>query len=372
MNTFLYFEINAFSIIISALIFLNLYHKTNTNTKEQSLFLSILMSNISILIFDSFMCVFDGKNTQFYKIALLISTLFYFLLQPLICMHLFYYVDYQINHKNERLKKFWLPVTIPVIVNTILSFLSLFNNLFFYFDQNNVYHRGQYFLALPLISFSYLLFIFINLMKSRRRITGTYFRSFLSFIFWPTAGALMQFLFYGLPLIFTGMTISILIVYINIQNQQMYHDYLTGLYNRRQLDLYLQSFSQKNKAKIAGILLDINSFKSINDQFGHSTGDEALKYTADLLKNSFGYNSFISRLGGDEFVILFEANNRSDLSKAVIRLRKNASQYNQAKSLPYELNFSIGADIYNPETRMTGQEFLDHIDSLMYQEKKAK
>lgn len=371
MYTYLYTEINVFAIVITILIFISLYNKTTNFTREHRLFKSILITNLLILTFDTLMWILDGKSTSFCRYALIISTFIYFFLQPLICMYWTFFVDYHINHSENRLKKLLLPASIPMILHTTLCFTSLFFNIFFNFDDNNVYHRGKYIILLTVISFSYILYTFQYLIRNRRRITGTYFRSFLSFAFWPILCGLIQIFFYGLPLVAIGMTVSIFIVFINIQNQQMYHDYLTDLYNRRQLDLYLQDLSVKYKEIIGGIFLDINSFKSINDQFGHSTGDDALKHTAALLKKSFPC-SFIARLGGDEFVILFYINNKSDLRKAVTKLRKNTLVFNQTQSLPYQLDFSIGADIFLPDQKITGQEFLNHIDNLMYQDKRKR
>lgn len=371
MYTYLYNEINTFAIIITLIIFISLYNKTSNLMIEHKLFISILALNISILVFDTLMWNLDGRNTPFSRYALVISTLIYFFLQPLICMHWSLYVDFHINHNNSRIKRLQLPMSLPIILNTILCVTSLFHHLFFYIDDNNVYHRGKYIIILPLLSFSYIIYTFQYLIRNRRRITGTYFRSFLTFAFWPIGCGLIQIFFYGLPLIAIGMTISLFIVFINIQNQQMNHDYLTNLFNRRQLDLYLQELRPRNRGTMAGIFLDINSFKSINDQFGHHMGDEALKHTADLLKKSFPY-SFISRLGGDEFVVLFDINSKSDLRKSVTKLKKNTMLFNQSQSLPYQLDFSIGADIFEPELKMTGQEFLNHIDGLMYQDKRLK
>jgi len=187
----------------------------------------------------------------------------------------------------------------------------------------------------------------------------------------PFIGALIQIKFYGVALIWIGMTLSILIIFINIQNEQMYLDYLTGLFNRRQLDFYLQEIIQKNKANIAGIMIDLNSFKNINDHYGHNTGDEALKYTSLLLRKTFPCHSFISRYGGDEFVVLFEIKDKTDLEKSLSRLRENIEQFNNTNTIPYKINLSIGADLYNQTTKMSGQEFLNHIDSLMYQDKQT-
>lgn len=78
-------------------------------------------------------------------------------------------------------------------------------------------------------------------------------------------------------------------------------DFLTGLSNRMRLFEYFDSI--KYTPNIATIMVDLDNFKSVNDTYGHKTGDEALILTADILRKSFPID-FIARLGGDEFIIL--------------------------------------------------------------------
>lgn len=87
------------------------------------------------------------------------------------------------------------------------------------------------------------------------------------------------------------------------------HDALTGLLNRREFERRLQSAHQKaaiDSSTLALIMLDLDGFKHINDRFGHTAGDDALRHVASVLKRSARANDAIARLGGDEFVLLLE------------------------------------------------------------------
>lgn len=369
MQTYLYIEINVFAFIVLLLIYFNMYHKTDAYLTEQKLFITILLLNMLNLISDTLMWSLDGINTPFNRIFIIFITVIYFILQPIICMFWTIYVDFQINRNSNRIKRMLIPMIIPLIAVTLIDFLSIFYNLIYFFDSINVYHRGKYFAIFPILSLTYIIYTLLYLLINRKKISKTFFQSFISFSFPPIIGAIVQAFIYGLPLIATGMTISILIIYINIQNEQMYKDHLTGLFNRRQLDLYLQDLHNKDKNKVAGILLDINTFKNINDRYGHFAGDEALKSTSYLLRKSFKSKSFISRFGGDEFVILLEVKNKSELDLALEEFRKNTQQYNSEKNLSFDLEYSIGADLYSENSDMTGKDFINYIDSLMYREK---
>jgi len=83
-------------------------------------------------------------------------------------------------------------------------------------------------------------------------------------------------------------------------------DALTGLLNRRALDLTVTreiARARRAKAPFSTIILDLDSFKAINDRYGHDAGDLALSITANLLTESLRTIDLIARLGGEEFVI---------------------------------------------------------------------
>lgn len=371
MLVFLYVEMNFFALIILLLIYLNIRRKNVTYPNELKLYLCILAVDALILSMDSLTWIFDGKNDPIGTFILTIANVIYYILDPVICMLWALYIDYQINHDSSRIRRYLPVLLIPVMVNAILALLSIRGDYLFYIDENSVYHRGAYFLFLPAINLFYFANTSLYIICHRKRIHRPYIRTALLFALFPIVGAIVQILYYGVSIIWICMTISILMVFINIQNEQINLDYLTGLFNRRQLDFYLQEAIRNQKEKLAGIMLDLDSFKHINDQYGHYIGDEALKFTSDILKKTFVNQGFISRFGGDEFVILLNIKQASDLEEAIEKLRINFMNFNNEHSLPYAINFSIGAAIYEEDTHRNGQEFLNYIDTLMYEDKQT-
>ena len=84
-------------------------------------------------------------------------------------------------------------------------------------------------------------------------------------------------------------------------------DSLTGLYNRRYLEVYLQKLLSKNiegKKRIGVLVLDIDHFKTVNDTHGHGVGDEVLKVFAFRLQDNLRSFDMVARLGGEEFVAI--------------------------------------------------------------------
>jgi len=288
LQTFLYVEINAFALAVLFLIFLNVNHNTGQYLPEQKLFLALLGLNGIILILDTAMWLLDGRPGLIVRVPYLLVTAFYYVLNPLICMVWSFYADYQIYRSQAHLRKLLIPMLIPVCINALLSLLSIFTNQMFYIDLDNVYHRGPLFFLMVAIGCFYLIYTAVSVLRMQRRIKRNNFIPILAFAFPPFVGMVIQSIFYGLSLIWVCVTISILIIFLNIQNYELYTDYLTGLFNRRQLDNFLlQVQSDAEEHLLAGIMIDLDSFKAINDVYGHDAGDEALRQTAVILKRTF-------------------------------------------------------------------------------------
>ena len=119
-------------------------------------------------------------------------------------------------------------------------------------------------------------------------------------------------------------------------------------------------------------MIDIDDFKMINDVHGHDHGDQALKYTAEILRKTFRRTDFIARYGGDEFIVIMKIDGPSELALMVRRLMENVTQFNSKKLTPYEITLSIGYDCYRKESGTSMNDFLKRIDRLMYSNKQNK
>ena len=100
-------------------------------------------------------------------------------------------------------------------------------------------------------------------------------------------------------------------------------DPLTGLYNRRAFELTLAERDPAD-GSLALILLDIDHFKRINDQFGHAAGDIALQRFANILMTIFRKKDFIARIGGEEFAVILPDTTMNEAYDFAERVRKTA------------------------------------------------
>jgi diguanylate cyclase (GGDEF)-like protein len=101
-------------------------------------------------------------------------------------------------------------------------------------------------------------------------------------------------------------------------------DVLTGLDNRRQLRVHLRhqlARARRQYRPVSFLLLDLDHFKVINDQFGHDVGDEALRHVAQLLRNGLREGDLVARWGGEEFAICLPETDVAEASMLAERLR---------------------------------------------------
>lgn len=376
-TTFLYIEINVFALAILMLIYFNMRKKAERMLPDFNLFMLLLWTDAVIIVLDTAMWVLDGKTGPMIRPVYLAVTALYYILSPFISMLWTFYADYQIYSMKSRLVKRIVPMAFPICVNAVAALFSAYGHFgsaaLFVIDANNVYHRGRLFWLMAAISYFYLIYAAALVFMNRRKIPRRRCRALLFYGLPPFLGGIVQSFFYGVSLIWICSTLSVLVIFIYIQNDSLHTDYLTGLFNRRELDAYMEDVGRPGSPKrIAGIMMDLDFFKMINDRYGHLAGDEALEYTAAILKKSFGKNDFIARYGGDEFVAFFEIKEVSDLDVMIQKLKENVDKFNAQKLVPYEISLCMGYDAYDSSSGVSIRDFLSHTDKLMYEKKEGR
>jgi len=144
-----------------------------------------------------------------------------------------------------------------------------------------------------------------------------------------------------------------------------YHDYLTGLYNRRFYEEELKRLDTKRNLPISLVMGDINGLKLINDSFGHAAGDQLIVKAADIIRSASRADDIIARLGGDEFVIILP---RTDSSAAeqFIRRIKGLSSKERVGTIDVSIAFGCQTKEMVEENI---QEIFKKAEANMYQHK---
>ena len=143
-----------------------------------------------------------------------------------------------------------------------------------------------------------------------------------------------------------------------------FHDSLTGLCNRR---MFQKSIAAKRQDIFALMLMDLDHFKTINDNFGHDIGDKVLCGIADLLKQHCGDRGEIFRLGGEEFAVLTADGSTAELERCAESFRGRVSALNGDDEI--RVTISIGTGIRREGE--SSSELMRRVDRALYRAKDA-
>lgn len=151
-------------------------------------------------------------------------------------------------------------------------------------------------------------------------------------------------------------------------------DYLTGLSNRAHFSQCLEqsvAIAKQERRKFALIVMDLDRFKPVNDNFGHPVGDALLRVAAATIRKCTRHNDIVSRLGGDEFAIIIT--DYADERDALICAQRISDEI----SKPMEVmghQISIGVSIgiaYFPDDADCAESLIQNADMAMYRAKKS-
>ncbi len=159
----------------------------------------------------------------------------------------------------------------------------------------------------------------------------------------------------------------------------VYRDELTGLYNRRVLTRLFEQgwevFSAGQKT-LALLVIDLNLFKLVNDNYGHLTGDEVLKVTSRLLAEHFRKEDLLVRFGGDEFVVVAPGVDAAAARELAARAGEALSNHTftcqkDARMVDVPVSFSVGVASW-PGDGASGEELLAVADLRLYEDKERR
>lgn len=276
------------------------------------------------------------------------------------------FVEYHIHRNFKRIKKKSRILSVPLIIATILIFINLLGTgIIFDISKENVYTRGPMNFILYIFVFVYYIESIYTVQKAKNDSILVEFFPIYFFIIPCMIGTMIQGFFFGISTIWLCVAIAFILVYIEIQISISFIDDLSGLYNRKYMNHYLNKL-QNNKAKhVYGFLMDINDFKTINDIYGHLKGDQAIIQFGKILQHSIDKDSVAIRMGGDEFVIFAILKSNEEALALKKRIEQNVRQFNIHSKEPFHLSFSIGIAKYNGNI----DTFLSAMDDSMYEAK---
>lgn len=148
-------------------------------------------------------------------------------------------------------------------------------------------------------------------------------------------------------------------------------DELTGLFNRRHMVSVLNAEGQRtdrSQGKFCLCVIDVDHFKSVNDQLGHGAGDEVLRALSNVIAAGLRETDVVARWGGEEFLVLFTDTDCEDAAQVVDRIRQMLSETVVLASDPaFRVTFSAGLTTYQVDEPIVAT--IERADQALYQAK---
>lgn len=342
------------------------FWRVKEKTKENKYLMIMFFACLANCISDPLCFLFDGKEGLFNRIIVIgfNSILYYGGL--VIAYFWILLVKNRMNIKISKIHRFI--VDIIFAISSLLIIVNLFVPVYFETSEKNVYKRldGYYFYIA-----SYVLFVIDGLVlySVKRKNSGDLkFFPAWAFIIPAAFGIVVQVIHYGLSTATPFVNVSMVCIVLCLQNEFMLRDKLTGLYNRFFLDNIEKRLKSTKKYKYSIIMIDINDFKKINDDYGHNTGDEALKLLSSVLIDTVDKKGEIIRYAGDEFIIVLNSHDDNEIKDIIKAIDLELKERTLNGKTSYELTFAYGYMKLDSKDKSMS-EYIDTIDKLMYDNK---
>ncbi len=339
---------------------------------EEKIFYAMVIANILQCLIESAGFFLDGKTgSGYYTLAVVLDTIL-FINSSIFAYSWTIYADYKLFADMERIKRIYPFVAIPAVLIIIGCLINLVTPVFFVVDKYNVYQRTDLFFIPYIVTYFYVAYGVVLIYSYRKKVDKYLFLPAIQFMTPIIIGSMLQFFFYGYSLMWLGVAIGLVLLFINVQKESSYVDVLSGLFNRQYLNKLLLHNKKGDAARaLAGIMLDIDDFKSINDRFGHLVGDHAIFTAGKILRISVGDRGVVCRYGGDEFIILTYIRSQKEIMDMVDIINAQVSLFNESEKKPYKNEFSIGFDTFESKQESI-DDFLKKLDASMYEDKNRK
>ncbi|MDR2733831.1 MAG: diguanylate cyclase [Spirochaetota bacterium] len=168
------------------------------------------------------------------------------------------------------------------------------------------------------------------------------------------------------------------IAYLESEAVKIYYDPLSGVYNRRYLDLHLTRVMRalsRSESWLCLMMIDVDFFKKYNDAYGHREGDTCLKMIAETLtENISRADDFVARYGGEEFIVVLPHTNENGarmLAEKMLESIRNLNILHEQNEAANCVTISIGVAAGKVQGIQSGDEYIKRADEMLYKSKQG-
>ncbi|QMS85376.1 GGDEF domain-containing protein [Candidatus Xianfuyuplasma coldseepsis] len=365
MENFYRYDNNIYAFALLVILLFVVITKKDIFDYSRKLFYRMIVFNMVILVVEILAWAFDGINTSGAIVANYIFNVLLILMEPTMAAQWVTYVDYKIHGSRDRLRKrlYYLQ---PTIFAGILLVINIVYPVAFSLDEQNVYHRGEWLWLSLLFVFGMILYTVILAVKNRKELSDKMILFIAFFALLPVLISFIQLFVYGLILTWAVVALGVVFAYYLIEIAGNSEDHLTGLFSRKKMEEILTGKVEENET-FSVIMIDLEYFKKINDQYGHKQGDEVLQQLSKVLLRAYKEEFYVTRIGGDEFLLISKQATRLNIEEYRDRLLREIKQ--SKNPLLLEIGISFGAKTFDSSMAYTEDSILDEVDRLMYEDK---
>ena len=374
MSLAIHIEIDVLFLLILCVI---AWQISRSVSKEMNriLFRYVVFGNMFILILDILWMLIEGQTFPGARqLNNLINAVYLGGVVVMGCVWYLYVLE-SLGYKITRKLVYY--VQLPGTIFVILNLISMKTGWIFYISEDNHYVRGPLF---SLQSIMALLILFISLLhllyfyfKPGNRNSKAGIRKLIYFYIVPFVGSLLALPFPGMPGTWTCAAVSVILIYMNDQENAILRDSLTGLNNRKTLNPAFESYRRQvsETQNLYLFIIDLDRFKQINDTLGHPVGDQALVDAAQIIIRSVeNIHGIVVRYGGDEFMVMGFFPGNTDADAYEQKLKQNFDTWNRENNAPYTLSICVGWSRWKEGQNL--KDLMANADERLYDEKRMK
>jgi diguanylate cyclase (GGDEF)-like protein len=354
--------------LIHIVLFVNYNRKADTDHFQRRVYLSVLIGLFTAIVSQFSSSVLEGRSGAAVHAALYFLYILYFLGQQFSYYQMVALLDYFAVKNSSRVKFLIRIILIIMAANAVVILLNIPLKFYFFIDEGNRYVNGPYFLIRFYLGYSAILLAIIDMFVSTKFMGRGQLYLVTIFAILMGAGAALDIVVPGEHFIWAFFTAVMLVSYFEIIRNDTTQDSITGIGNRSSFSEFIIQISRmSSKQSYTMAQFDLNGLKQINNEHGSEAGDKALLDMAIILKQCSRRSDFIARIGPDDFIVAIKA--KFDIERLIARILRTLENHNQKGERPYTLSVSYGYATFTTKTDQTIEEFLQHLNGLVFQHK---
>ncbi len=360
---------NGVGILLLGALMLNFFNKYKSRTREMRAFALMIFINMLQCVIEPATYLIDGlRFPGDVQIATVLNALLYI---NNICFAYMWsaYADLRVKYE---IKPLWRVLKMaPAVLIMLGGVLNLFTPVFFYITPENVYHRTWMFTVAYAVTYFYLGWGTVVAYRRRNEWERYVVLPAITFMLPVIIASLVQY-FFPISMLWVGTAIGLTSAYISLLDENSTVDPLSGAFSRHYLNQQLSALPRmlRGDRTVAGIMLDVDDFKQINDCCGHLVGDDVIRNVGAVLRRAVRGDGMVFRYAGDEFTVILFIDREEEVKAILRRIDAEVEAFNGAEERPYRLSFSKGYALLVPEENVNA--FVKRMDDAMYADKKSK